>query len=124
MRIGEVARQLEIDAHVLRHWEDVGVVRPARSPQGYREYDEESLARLRVVRQCQEAGMSLAQIRGVLDRTEDGREAVIRAHQQVVRSQLLLLERTSTFLDHVLTCRHSLMSRCPDCAAYSDGDRP
>ncbi len=119
MRIGEAARQLGVETHVLRHWEDRGVVVPARTPQGYRDYDEETLARLRVVRQCQQAGMSLEQIRLVMHRAADGRDAVIREHQTRVRDQLRTLERTATFLDHVLTCRHSLMSRCPGCSAYA-----
>ena len=122
MRIGEVARLLDVEAHVLRHWEDVGVVRPARTAQGHRDYDAESVSRLRVVQQCQAAGMNLAQIRLVLDRHAAGRDEVIRDHEHAVRSQLVLLERTLEFLDHVLTCRHSLMSRCPGCSAYAEGD--
>lgn len=127
VRIGEAGSLLGLEAHVLRHWEDVGLVRPPRNAQGHRDYDAETLTRLRVVRQCQLAGMSLAQIRLVVDRAESGRDAVIRAHQDSVRAQLRLLRRTMTFLDHVLTCRHSIMSRCPGCSDYADapsGDPP
>ena len=60
MRIGEAATQLDVATHVLRHWEDEGVVVPRRSVSGHREYDEEHLVRCRIVRSCQAAGPRFA----------------------------------------------------------------
>lgn len=122
VRIGEAAEQLGVEAHVLRHWEDVGVVRPPRDPSGYRRFDEESLQRARMVQACQSAGMALDQIRIVLDSREAGRAAVIREQKARVARQLGELRRTERFLEHVLTCRHPLVSRCPECSAYPGSD--
>ena len=78
MKIGEAARKLGVATHVLRHWEEVGVVVPRRAASGHRHYDEEHLTRARVLQSCQRIGLSLAEIRQVLDRSQAGRTAVIR----------------------------------------------
>lgn len=119
MRIREAADLLGVEPHVLRHWEDEGVVIPDRTANNYRDYDEESLVRARIVLGCREAGLSLTQTHLVMHREEPGREAVIRDQHRRVEQQIVGLERVRIFLEHVLDCRHSLMSRCPGCAQYS-----
>ncbi|WP_170131339.1 MerR family transcriptional regulator [Quadrisphaera granulorum] len=119
MQIREAAALLGVAPHVLRHWEDEGVLVPARSPNGYRDYDDEALTRARVVLGCRGAGLSLAQTRLVLHRDQAGRDEVVREQHRRVEQQLTDLERTRAFLEHVLDCRHSLMSRCPECARYA-----
>ena len=119
MRIGEAATQLDVATHVLRQWEDEGVVVPRRSVSGHREYDEEHLVRCRIVRSCQAAGLSLAEIRRVLHRGEPERHAVIDERLRAVRLQQAVLDATETFLVHVRECRHGLVTRCADCSAYA-----
>lgn len=119
MRIREAADLLGVEPHVLRHWEDEGVVVPERSANNYRNYDEEALTRARIVLGCRAAGLSLTQTRLVMHRDEAGREAVIRDQHRRVEQQLTELGRTRVFLEHVLGCRHSLMSRCPGCAQFA-----
>lgn len=118
VQIGEAASQLGVGAHVLRHWEDVGILRPQRSPSGYRRYDDETMQRARMVQGCQSAGMSLDQIRIVLDSSQRGRAAVIEAQRQRIAHRQIELQRTERFLEHVLACRHSLVTRCPECSRY------
>ena len=120
VQIGGAANQLGVEAHVLRHWEDVGILRPPRSASGYRSYDAETLQRARMVQGCKSAGMSLDQIRIVLDSSRHGRSAVIEAQRQRIATRQVELARTERFLEHVLTCRHSLVTRCPECSAYPE----
>lgn len=119
MRIREVADLLGVEPYVLRHWEDMGVIRPPRAANGYRKYDQETVTRLRIVLACREAGLSLKQTRLVLHRNAHGREEVIRSQRDHIDRQLAELGSTRRFLEHVLTCQHSLMSRCPTCSAYA-----
>lgn len=69
---------------------------------------------------CQSAGMSPRQIRLVINNGERGREHVIREQLRAVRAQMSELQQTQRFLDHVIGCRHSLVSRCPECRRYAD----
>ncbi|MGS0567220.1 MerR family transcriptional regulator [Vibrio alginolyticus] len=59
MKIGEAARRIGVDDHVLRHWHETGVVVPDRTASGHRVYTEEHIRRLRVVQACRGIGMSL-----------------------------------------------------------------
>lgn len=94
---------------------------PARDSLGHRDYDEEALTRCRIVLGCQGVGMTLAQIRLVLNRGDRERRGVIRAHQEALIAQRRELRRAEAFLEHVLTCRHTLTNRCPGCSAYARG---
>jgi DNA-binding transcriptional MerR regulator len=68
VRIGELARRTGLTTKTIRFYEQAGVLpEPERQPSGYRDYDESALARLRFVRAAQAAGLTLAEIRQVID---------------------------------------------------------
>jgi MerR family transcriptional regulator, copper efflux regulator len=119
MLIGELAGELGVDTHVLRHWEDAGLLRPDRTANGYRTYDQEQVTRAHVIRNCRSTGLGLATISALLDRHADGRRAVIDGELAELQEQIGRLARTTLFLEHVRSCRHSLMRRCPACSEYS-----
>ena len=119
MKIGDAAAQLGTAAHVLRHWEDEGVVVPDRTAAGHREYSDEHLSRCRIVLSCQSVGMSLAEIRAILHRGEAGRAEVIVARLSAIRAQRTSLDSAERFVLHVRGCRHDLMTRCPECSEYA-----
>ncbi len=66
LRIGDVARRMGVSASVLRLWERQGLVRPSRSPGGYRLYGEGDMTRLREIRDMREAQVSASGIRRML----------------------------------------------------------
>ncbi|MDN0193603.1 MerR family transcriptional regulator [Streptomyces sp. S.PNR 29] len=119
MKIGEVARRLGVAVHVLRHWDDAGVVVPDRTPSGQRDYSEEHIHRLRVLRACQDVGMSLQEIRQVLHRGEPERTGVIERQLHRIRTQRAQLENAERFLVHVINCEHDLLTRCAMCTGYA-----
>jgi MerR family transcriptional regulator, copper efflux regulator len=119
VRIAEAAAAVGVEPHVLRHWEDEGVITPSRVANGYRDYDADAMTRLRIVVACREIGMALRDIRLVLDRHEPTRAAAITAERRRVAAQIRALAQTKRFLDHVIDCLHPLVSRCPDCSTYA-----
>ena len=67
-RVGEIARIAGISVRTLRHYDDVGLLKPAtREASGYRIYDDDSLLRLQQILIHRELGFSLDEIAGVLD---------------------------------------------------------
>ncbi|WP_032405473.1 MerR family transcriptional regulator [Rhodococcoides fascians] len=124
MKIGEVAEELDVPTHVLRHWDDVGVVVPERLPSGHRDYSAEHVRRLRVLQACQGVGISLADIRLILHRDELGRTAVIEEQLARIRRQQAQLDHAERFLTHVVSCTHDLLTRCPQCSEYSIASTP
>lgn len=67
MLIGEVASAAGMTPKSLRFYEGQGLLPPAkRSPNGYRQYGEDSLARLDFIARGRAAGLSVSQIRNIL----------------------------------------------------------
>jgi DNA-binding transcriptional MerR regulator len=119
LRIGEAAAIVGVETHVLRHWEDVSVLVPARSGTGQRIYDENAVNRALVIRRCQRAGLSLAQIRALAPDDGESRRALVAAHRSRIAETVQQLQAADRFLGHVLACRHSVISECPDCTAFA-----
>ena len=73
MRIGELAEATGTTTKTLRFYEDSGLLPPPeRTVNGYRDYDQEAIARLDFIRRGRAAGLTLAQIREVLDIRDTG----------------------------------------------------
>lgn len=68
MRIGEVATACGLPARTLRFYERKGLLpEPDREVNGYRRYDSAVVERVGFIRNAQMSGLTLAEIRGVLD---------------------------------------------------------
>src|SRR2546430_3244719 len=66
LTIGKLAETAGVSSDTLRYYEREGLIEPAgKSPAGYRLYDKDS-ARLRFIRQAQQCGFTLAEIRELL----------------------------------------------------------
>ncbi|MCT2588926.1 MerR family transcriptional regulator [Streptomyces sp. N2-109] len=58
MRIGELSRRTGVNAHQLRYYEAQGLLEADRGANGYREYDENALLRVKQIRHLLGAGLS------------------------------------------------------------------
>ncbi|MBQ1097006.1 MerR family transcriptional regulator [Streptomyces sp. b94] len=58
MRIGELSRRTGVNAHQLRYYEAQGLLEADRGANGYREYGEDALLRVRQIRHLLGAGLS------------------------------------------------------------------
>lgn len=73
MQIGELAGRTGVATKTIRYYEDIGVLPiPARSPNGYRNYEESAVERLRFIRDAKATGLTLSEIASVLDLREQG----------------------------------------------------
>lgn len=60
--VAEVARRTGVTRKALRHYEQLGLLRPrSRTDAGYRLYDDEALRRLDLVARAKSLGLSLAE---------------------------------------------------------------
>ncbi|GGS15116.1 MerR family transcriptional regulator [Actinokineospora fastidiosa] len=58
MRIGELSRRTGVHAHQLRYYEAQGLLPAARGANGYREYDDAAVLRVKQIRHLLGAGLS------------------------------------------------------------------
>ena len=76
MRIGEVAERCGVNTTTIRYYETAGLLpEPDRTPSGYRDYDDATVARLGFIRAAQTIGLHLGEIREVLALRERGEAA-------------------------------------------------
>ena len=67
MRIGELAEQHGVTTKTVRFYEASGLLpAPARTPSGYRSYDDEDARRLAFIKTAQRLGLSLDEIKEIL----------------------------------------------------------
>jgi MerR family Zn(II)-responsive transcriptional regulator of zntA len=68
LTIGKVAKLAEVSIDTIRYYERGGLLSPAqKSGAGYRLYNEEAVRRLHFIKHAQHCGLSLAEIRQLLE---------------------------------------------------------
>ncbi len=100
MKIQELAQQTGVPAKTIRYYEHIGVLPPpARQPNGYRQYSQVDVNRLRLVAGARRLDLPLAEISEILDMRDRG-EAPCKT----------LLERLSTKADEIAARIQALQS--------------
>ncbi len=80
MQIGEIAQRTDLSLRTLRHYDEVGLLRPSgRSEGGFRLYTEEDLDKLVVIRRMKPLGFTLEEMVGVMRHIELLRRLQARA---------------------------------------------
>lgn len=113
LSIGDIASRFGLETHVLRHWEDVGLLTPDRDAAGRRRYDEDDLVRIAVILRSKAAGMSLEQIAIMLDAGAADRHRVLEAHIADLDRRMAEMERSREMTRHALSCRAHDVATCP-----------
>lgn len=73
MLIGQLADAAGLATQTIRFYEREGLLpTPTRGPNGYRLYDDATLHRLTFIRTAQAAGLTLGEIRSIVDLRDDG----------------------------------------------------
>lgn len=89
-------------SRTLRHYDEQGLVVPSRvGSNGYRYYDGQSLVRLQRVLLFRELGLSLAQIREILEREAD-EAAALQSHLGLLRQEKERLSLQIAAVEHTI----------------------
>ncbi|MET9498459.1 MerR family transcriptional regulator [Streptomyces sp. NPDC006552] len=90
MRIGELAKRTEVPARMLRYYEEQGLITPQRLGNGYRDYDEYVVDRVRQIRGLLDAGIPTRIIGDMLPCLGETKDIVVSGPDPELRA---LLER-------------------------------
>jgi MerR family copper efflux transcriptional regulator len=118
--IGDVASRFGLETHVLRHWESVGLLVPARDGAGRRRYGPDDVVRVAVILRNKAAGMSLEQISVLLDGEARGRHELLEAHVADLDRRMEEMARSRAMTLHALQCRAHDIATCPRFRAWVD----
>lgn len=71
MNIGEAASRSGLPTKTIRYYESIGLVSSTRRPNGFREYDEREVRKLRFIGCARSLGFSVEECRQLVDLFED-----------------------------------------------------
>lgn len=100
--IGEIAREFDLTTRAIRHYEDCGLLQPQRRGRN-RVYSARDRTRLRLTLRGKRLGLSLAEVRELVDMYESPRDtvpqlrrflAVLGAHRAQLEQQMADLQAT------------------------------
>ena len=104
--VGELADQAGVSVRTLHHYDEIGLLRPARSAAGHRRYSEPDVARLTQVVALRSVGLSLGEIRRCLD----SGEALAATLTRQLRDLDLRVAQTTALRDRLATVVAQLQS--------------
>ncbi|MFI6981044.1 MerR family transcriptional regulator [Embleya sp. NPDC050154] len=113
LSIGAVAGRFDLPTHVLRHWETMGLLSPARDTAGRRRYDTDALTRVAVILRAKEAGLSLVGIRSLTTADSAARREILRREAEAARSAIAAARSRLDLIECALDCDHEDVARCP-----------
>lgn len=111
--VGEVAARFDLPTNVLRHWETVGLLLPARDTAGRRRYGQDEVVRIAVIQRSKAAGMTLDQIAVLLDDSSAGRHQVLQEHLDDLDRRMEEMRRSKEMTEHAMRCRSHDIATCP-----------
>ncbi len=101
--IGEVAQLSGVTVRALRHYDEIGLLKPSFiSPSGYRMYEGADLERLQQILFFKEFGFPLSEIQRILDNPDFDRAQALESQRTLLLKEIERLERMLQTLDRTL----------------------
>lgn len=124
MNIGTAARKSDLPAKTIRYYEDIGLILPQRAQNGYRNYSQPDLHKLRFIQRSRSLGFSIEECRQLLALYEDS----TRASRDVKKLAIAKLAAINRKLDELRSMKKTLtelVDKClgsdrPDCPILDD----
>ncbi len=114
--IGELARRTGVAASALRYYERIGLLSPAERVGQRRHYLESSAERVALIRLCQDAGFTLAEIGLLLAARSQGRRGWTHLAEHKIAeldARIADAQRAKRLIEHALECSHRDLLACP-----------
>ncbi|MFC3961073.1 MerR family transcriptional regulator [Nocardia jiangsuensis] len=126
--IGEVAARFGLTPHVLRHWEDVGLLRPRRDQVGRRRYGPADAETVAMILLGKQAGLALDDLAAVFAAAadRDERRRLLAGHRDRLAARIARDTAALAVVEHALGCASPDVRSCPEfqakvAAATADG---
>ena len=120
MNIAEVAKAAGLPAKTIRYYEEIGLIHPKRSENGYRAFAETDLHKLAFVGRARSLGFSIVECRALLALYEDRArasadvKAMAVTHLAQIRAKITELRAMeATLADLAQACSGDHRPDCP-----------
>ena len=124
MNIGDVAERSGLPAKTIRYYEDIGLIRPARGENGYRDFGQPDLHKLAFLGRARSLGFTIEECRDLIALYAD-RERASADVKRLATGHLVQIERKIGELMAMRDTLAELVERChgdarPDCPILED----
>lgn len=107
LTVGAVAGLVGVSVRTLHHYDRIGLVIPsARTPAGYRVYDDADIERLHRVLTYRELGFPLEQIATLLDDPDADALAQLRSQRDLLNERIRRLHRMVAAVEEMMNAKH------------------
>jgi len=125
MNIGEAAKISGVNAKLIRHYEEIGIIpKPSRSESGYRTYAEADVHILTFVKRARNLGFSMKEIKKLVSlwRNKSRASAEVKSlalkHVEEMEAKIRELQEMAKTLKHLSNNCHG--DGRPDCPILND----
>jgi DNA-binding transcriptional MerR regulator len=108
MRIGELAEASGVSPRSLRYYEEHGLIRAARTPGGWRDFDSSTVERVVMIQHLFAAGLCSARVNELLPCLESPPEERTGVMEQLLAEQLDRLEAKRRDIDREIDILQAL----------------
>lgn len=124
MNIGSASARCGLPAKTIRYYEDIGLIRPNRRVNGYRDFRDPDLHKLTFLARARSLGFALTDCRALLALHEN-RHRTSAEVKRVAEEHLVTIERKLAELESTRDVLGRLIERCngddrPDCPIIDD----
>ena len=119
MNIGQAAQHANLPPKTIRYYEDIALIKPDRAENGYRDYSEADVHRLRFIQRSRSLGFTIEECRTLLSLYEDKHRASADV-KALARQKITEIERKMEELKSLRETLSVLVEHChgddrPDC---------
>jgi Cu(I)-responsive transcriptional regulator len=128
MNISETARRAGLPAKTIRYYEEIGLISPQRSANGYRSFRERDVHKLAFLGRARALGFSIEDCRTLLELYEDTGRASADV-KRIAEEHLQRIDRKIAELADMRATLSHLVDACagdsrPDCPILADLAEP
>ena len=120
MNIGQAAERSNLPTKTIRYYEDIGLLKPARRANGFRDYGESDVHELRFIARARGLGFSVEECRHLLNLYRDKR----RASAEVREAASVHIEAIRTKIEELRSMERTLATLIEKCAGDARPDCP
>lgn len=119
MNIGAAAKRSDLPSKTIRYYEEIGLVLPARHGNGYRDYSESDVERLRFLQRARGLGFTIEECRDLLSLYDDRNRASADV-KVIARQKISEIDRKIGALQSLKRTLNTLVKAChgddrPEC---------
>ena len=124
MNVGDAASRSGLSAKTIRYYEDIGLIRPERAANGYRDYSMEDVHRLAFLARARNLGFSIEDCRQLMALYQD-RGRASHDVKEIASAHVAAIEEKDRELQSMRATLQKLIHAChgdhrPDCPILDD----